>query len=412
MQDYWQRFLIFIGVITIVLGIGYAFIAFRMTTGVREPSYRLAIWLVFAFFLLLSPAAFLFRMYSVPERVEQIVSWVSYLSFGFFAMLFALIASRDIALWMFDLVSSAVQRFRPWIDSDHVLHPGRREFLISATNFAVLALTGGMFGYGVIRARSLKIEKIRVPIKDLPDALSGFTIAQVTDIHIGPTLRRGFAEEIVNKVNNLNPDLIAVTGDVVDGSVNQLRSHTEPFADFRAKHGVFFVTGNHEYYSGALAWISEFRKLGFQVLLNEHVVIRHAPNASLMIAGVTDYRGEEFFDDHRSDPALARQRRRVISKGGRETAEPVHAKVLLAHQPRSIHDAAMAGFDLQISGHTHGGQFFPGPFLVRLQQPYVKGLHLHENKTWIYVSRGTGYWGPPLRVGADPEITLIELVKA
>jgi predicted MPP superfamily phosphohydrolase len=161
--------------------------------------------------------------------------------------------------------------------------------------------------------------------------------------------------------------------------------------------GNFFVTGNHEYYSGVIEWIEEVKRLGFTVLLNEHVVITRG-QARLLLAGVTDYRGGNFLPSHRSDPQKALN-----------GALPADAKILLAHQPKNIFDAAQAGYDLQISGHTHGGQFFPWNLLVGFVQPYVSGLHTHQN-TQIYVSRGTGYWGPPVRVGAPSEITLIKLV--
>ena len=408
MRQYWKRFLVFFSFVTTVLGIAYSFVAVRLTVGLVHPGLIALVWILAAVSLLLAPLAFALRMFQVPERIEKIIAWTSYLSFGFFAMLFALIASRDLGLVAVDQVGGIVDRFLPWRDPANLLHPMHREFLVATSNAALLGLAGGMFVYGVIRARAIGIERVQVPIDGLPESLHGFTIAQITDIHIGPTLKRSFALEIVKKVNNLKADMIAVTGDVVDGSVQQLRDHTEPFADLEARHGVFFVTGNHEYYSGALSWISEFRNLGFQVLLNEHSVLEHAPGGNVMVAGVTDYRAAEFFDDHRSDPALALRR---AARGSRSSKEP-HVKILLAHQPRSIAGAADAGFDLQISGHTHGGQFFPGPYLVRLQQPYTKGLHRHGDKTWIYISRGTGYWGPPIRVGAPPEITLIELEPA
>jgi uncharacterized protein len=205
-------------------------------------------------------------------------------------------------------------------------------------------------------------------------------------------------QKIVNAVNALKPDLIAVTGDVVDGSVRELRAHTAPLGQLHALHGAFFVTGNHEYYSGASAWTAEFSRLGLRVLLNEHAVIEHR-GASLVIAGVTDFSSHHFDPSQHSDP-------RVALAGA-----PVEAsvKILLAHQPRSADAAASAGYDLQLSGHTHGGQFWPWNLFVRLQQPFTAGLH-RLNDLWIYVSRGTGYWGIPNRFGAPSEITRLRLV--
>jgi predicted MPP superfamily phosphohydrolase len=217
---------------------------------------------------------------------------------------------------------------------------------------------------------------------------------------VGATIKRRYVEAIVEAVNELDADIVAVTGDVVDGSVEELSSHTEPLSKLKGRHGAFFVTGNHEYYSGAHAWIAEFRRLGLKVLLNEHVVVTHR-GTPVVVAGVTDYSSHHITDEHRSDPAAA------IAGAPSGAA----ARILLAHQPRSAAAAAAVGFDLQLSGHTHGGQFWPWNLFVRLQQPFTAGLH-RLNRLWVYVSRGTGYWGPPNRMGIPSEITLLRLVRA
>jgi predicted MPP superfamily phosphohydrolase len=196
----------------------------------------------------------------------------------------------------------------------------------------------------------------------------------------------------------MQADMIAVTGDLVDGSVRQLAEHTQSMSRLSARHGVYFVTGNHEYYSGVSGWIAELRRLGVQVLINEHVVLRHE-GAEIVVAGVTDYSAHHYDPSHKSDPAAA------IAGAPLDAA----VRVLLAHQPRSAFAAAPAGFHLQLSGHTHGGQFFPWNFFVRLQQPFTAGLH-RLGSLWIYVSRGTGYWGPPKRLFAPSEITQLRLV--
>jgi predicted MPP superfamily phosphohydrolase len=237
-------------------------------------------------------------------------------------------------------------------------------------------------------------------VLDLPQALHGFSIAQISDVHVGPTIKRGFVERIVRRVNALNADMIAVTGDLVDGSVQQLSAHTAPLAGLTARHGAYFVTGNHEYYSGERAWTDEIRRLGMRVLKNEHVVLDH-DGTSLVLAGVTDYSAHHFDPAQRSDPAAAL----------RGAPADAGAKILLAHQPSSASAAAQAGFDVQISGHTHGGQFWPWNLFIHLFQPFTSGLHRLKN-LWIYVSRGTGYWGPPNRFGVPSEITRIRLVPA
>jgi predicted MPP superfamily phosphohydrolase len=246
--------------------------------------------------------------------------------------------------------------------------------------------------------RTAPVVDVEVPLANLPKELEGFTIAQISDIHVGQTIKRNFVDAIVDRVNRLQADMIAITGDVADGSVPDLAHHTEPLARLKSRHGTYFVTGNHEYYSGADAWIRELRRLGAKVLMNEHVVLDH-DGAALTVAGVTDYSAHHYDPLHKSDPHAA-------AKGA-----PAHApKVLLAHQPRSAPFAEAAGYHLQLSGHTHGGQFWPWNFLVRLQQPFIAGLN-RLGRMWIYTSRGTGYWGPPMRFGIPSEITLIRLVR-
>ena len=240
------------------------------------------------------------------------------------------------------------------------------------------------------------IQSVRVALSRLPKKLEGFVVAQITDVHVGPTIGRGFIEEIVRKTNELSPDVVVITGDLVDGSVAELREHVAPLAGLKAPHGVFFVTGNHEYYSGADAWIAHLGTLGVRVLRNEHVQIGGADGFDL--AGIDDASASG--NGHGPD-----LRKALV---GRDESR---ACVLLAHQPKGIALADVLGVDLQLSGHTHGGQMIPWNFLVRLQQPFVAGLHKLA-RAQIYVSCGTGYWGPPMRVGAPAEITEIELVPA
>lgn len=304
---------------------------------------------------------------------------------GFFSSLLVLTLLRDVLLVPVVLLASQT----------HV----RAYESVSASIVLGLGIFVTLAGLVGARRRA-RIVNIDVPLRNLPPALHGFSIVQISDIHVGATIRKKYVEKIVKAVNALKPDLIAVTGDVVDGSVRDLAAHTAPLAQLRALHGAFFVTGNHEYYSGASAWTAEFQRLGLRVLLNEHTVIEHQ-GASLVIAGVTDFSAHHFNASQRSDPHIA------LAGAPSEAS----VKILLAHQPRSANAAASAGFDLQLSGHTHGGQFWPWNLFVRLQQPFTAGLH-RLNHLWIYVSRGTGYWGIPNRFGAPSEITRLRLLLA
>ncbi|RTL53473.1 MAG: metallophosphoesterase [Rhodocyclaceae bacterium] len=311
-----------------------------------------------------------------PELVDRI-TWIGALLMGLFSSLLVLTLLRDVALLILP---------EAW----------RRD---SALGVPVLASLVTLIGF--VNARRIpRVVEVAVPVVDLPEALHGFTIVQISDLHVGPTIKGDYVAGVVERLNALHPDLIAVTGDLVDGSVERLGAHVAPLGGMRARHGIFAVTGNHEYYSGAEAWIAEFRRLGMRVLMNEHAVIEHE-GARLVVAGVTDYSAAAFHADHRSDPARA-------LAGAPADARP---RILLAHQPRSAAAAEQAGFDVQLSGHTHGGQFWPWSLFVPLQQPFTADLH-KLGRLWIYTSRGTGYWGPPKRFGAPSEITLLRLEPA
>ncbi|WP_244892030.1 metallophosphoesterase [Nocardia beijingensis] len=255
---------------------------------------------------------------------------------------------------------------------------------------AAAATTVGIGAHGVLNGPSVK--RVAVPLAKLPRRADGFRIAVVSDVHLGPILGRGFAERVVRIVNDTRPDLIAVVGDLVDGSVEHLRSAVEPLAGLRARHGAFFVTGNHEYFSGAEQWVEHVQELGMHLLANARTEL---PGFDL--AGVNDVQGER--TGHGPDFAKA--------LGDRDRTRTA---VLLAHQPVLIEDAVAHGVDLQLSGHTHGGQLWPGNYLAGLANPTVAGLERYGD-TQLYVSRGAGAWGPPVRVGAPADITVVELVS-
>lgn len=278
--------------------------------------------------------------------------------------------------------------------------PARRQTLSRLVGAAAAALGLGATAAAFREAARLVIQRVDVPLKNLPPALEGTTIVQLTDVHVGFNIRREFIERVVEQVNALNPDIVAITGDLVDGSVEDLAHHVAPLGDIKSRHGTFFVTGNHEYYSGATAWCQHLTDMGMRVLRNEHVKL--GPEGQhLHLAGVDDFQAKGFDDaGHGYDLPRAVQ--------GRDPELPL---ILLAHQPKAVTEAAKHGVDLQLSGHTHGGQLWPFSWLVKLQQPVVAGL-ARFGETLVYVSRGTGHWGPPMRLKAPPEVTHIVLRRA
>ena len=360
-----------------------------------DPALGTGLWIALAVSGLLLPMGMLAKRVAKPP-LSTVLTWLGLLCMGLFSSLLVLTLLREVFL----LATWCVQ----WIWPQAVQLQSLRT--TTAVALPGLALLVTVLGFWNAR-RTAAVVQVDVPIANLPEALHGFTVAQISDIHVGPTIKTQYLQRIVDRVNGLNANMVAITGDLVDGSVAELGHHVAPLAQLRSTHGSFFVTGNHEYYSGAHSWIDALRAMGIQVLMNEHVQLQHSidtqdPEPALMVvAGVADYSAHHFDEAHRSDPHKA------IANA------PEHAvfKLLLAHQPRSAAAAAKACFDLQLSGHTHGGQFWPWNMFVPLQQPFTAGLHKLE-ALWVYTSRGTGYWGPPKRFGAPSEITHLRLVRA
>ncbi len=376
-----MRYVLFFLVAGLVMGGAHYYVWARLVrdAGLPSPWGRILTIAIVALFVLLMSGFVVFRV--LPRSISAPITWTAYSWLGLLFFLVFSLAAADVAR----LVTMRVKEGPGPIDPE-------RRLAISRIFGAGAALVGvGMSGVGVASALSpVAINRVRVAIKKLARPASGMRIVQLSDVHVGPTIGKGFIADVVSRVNALRPDVIAITGDLVDGSVEELAEHVAPLAKLEAKHGVFFVTGNHEYYSGADEWIAHLGTLGIKVLQNEHV--RIGGEHGFDLAGI---------DDHSARPDL----RRALA--GRDDSR---ACVLLAHQPRGIELADELGVDLQLSGHTHGGQMFPWNLFVRLQQPFVAGLHELAKGAQIYVSRGTGYWGPPMRVGAPAEITEIELV--
>jgi len=395
----------FFVIVVAVLSLMYGYIGWRIITPAAFGlPVTLLLWALLIGLLALPFVSVSMRMHGNVNPWADVVVWTAYLTFGFLTLLFALLVAKDLVFVIVTLVQKSTQVVGNLLGWDtglsDAVDPERRRLLANTLNLGLLGVTGALTGYGMFEAmRTPRVVELDIPITGLPPDLDGFTIVQISDIHASATVKRPFIQAVVDRVNELRPDLVALTGDLVDGSVEQLRDDVVPLADLKAPEGLFFITGNHDYYSGVEPWLEEVRRLGFTVLLNEHRVIERGAGR-LLLAGVTDFSGGQFSPEHRTDPHKA------ISG-----APMCHAKVLLAHQPKSIYEAAKAGYDYVLSGHTHGGQYFPYHFLAAMAQPFISGLH-QMGGTRIYVSRGTGYWGPQIRIGAPSEITVHRLISA
>ncbi|HEX4622369.1 MAG TPA: metallophosphoesterase, partial [Myxococcaceae bacterium] len=379
-------FLIVRGAAMVLLSVGvfgglHAYIGLRLLADSGLPGpLATAGWILLTVLFISIPAGFAASRLRI-RALAHAVQWVSYIWIGTFGLLLTALVASDVVRWV------AVGMF------DVPLHAAQRVQAI-AVSLGVLPV----LAWGVYRARHPVLERRKVAVKSLPAALEGLRIVQISDLHLGPTLGRPFLESVVARVNALAPDIVAVTGDLVDGFVPSLRDEVAPIADLRGKLGVFYVTGNHEMYYGVTAWEAEVARLGLTVLHNEHRVLSRG-GAQLVVAGIPDHDGGHFSPAHAPDPARA--------FAGAPDGAP---RILLAHQPRQARHAAPFRVDLQLSGHTHGGQIFPFMFLVRLQQPVIRGLR-EISGVPVYTHRGTGYWGPPLRIGASPEIAELTLVS-
>lgn len=333
----------------------------------------------------------MFLVQLLPRSMGAVLSFVVYTWMGFAALLAACLIASELPR----LIVVLATRLRTGKPIDEA----RRTFLSRLIAGIAGIVTLGLSGAGVAEALgAVALKNVKVSLRKFPKELSGLRIVQLTDVHIGMLIGREWLEGIVARVNALDADLVVITGDLVDGSVDKLRDHVAPLAQLKSKRGVYFVTGNHEYYSGVKPWIEHLGTLGVRVLRNEHVTIGEGA-ASFDLAGVDDHTGGQFDKEHGADVPKA--------LAGRD---PNRECILLAHQPKEIIEAAKLGVGLQLSGHTHGGQVFPATLLVRLQQPFTAGLD-RLGDTQIYVSRGTGYWGPPMRIAAPAEITIVEVVS-
>lgn len=312
----------------------------------------------------------------------KVLVWVGSLFIGFWGTFMIISLPIDLVAWGYALI---------------VRGPS---FLNSTWTTTIFSIAILMTTFGFISVLlGPKIVEVAIPSADLPEALKDLKIVQISDLHIGTTIQTRYVQRVVEKANSLVPDLIVITGDLVDAHTESIRQHLQPLANLKAKYGVFYVTGNHEYYWGIQSLLSELEKVGLTVLLNSNRVI-NVGSAKLLVAGIPDPAGSHFHQSHRPHITQARA-----------TREKTDFNILLSHRPNHYKDAEDLGFHLQFAGHTHAGQFFPFSLFIPLAHKYYRGLNRYA-KLWLYVNSGTGYWGPANRFGIASEITLARLVRA
>jgi predicted MPP superfamily phosphohydrolase len=372
----------FVLVVSAMLVAGYAYIATRLTS---TALVRVALAAPFVLVWIL-PVVYWVGDRDRRGRVHEGVQALSFLCMGWLSFLFVLTVTRDVLL----LATAAL----PALAAVHSLLGES-----GAASVPVVALAA--VGIGALAAvRGPYVRRVDIPVEGLAPDLDGFRIVQISDLHAGPTMRLAYVQRVVDMTKDLAPDLIALTGDIVDGSVPRLASRVAPLQALTSGDRAFLVLGNHDYYSGAIPWTAHFEAMGFRVLRNAHVSLARGA-ARLVIGGVIDFAARFSDPDARPRPDLATD----------GDARPAF-RLLLAHNPRVAPLAEQAGFDLQLSGHTHAGQFFPWTFVIHLiHGPHAAGLS-RRGRLWVYVSAGTGTWGPPVRLGTTPELTLVRLVAA
>jgi predicted MPP superfamily phosphohydrolase len=374
------RFVIFLTILCgFLLGSGY-YVGHRITTSLTWVSAPV-VWVgVYTIILLQIAGPFVYRVLPSQQTAYFVGRWIvfSFMGIGATLVIYTLLADAGMLMMGF--------LYPQWAA---VAAPYGVVVVLSMVVFSNLCGAMQM-------AAGPRVYKVDVHIPKSLQSLNGFKIAQISDLHVGPTISRRFVDKVVRRTNDLRPDMVALTGDLIDGLPDVLRPSCEPLRSLRSTHGAYAVLGNHEFYWRPAAWIEEYGRLGFKHLNNEHVVITHQ-NARIAVAGVPD----------RSAVAMSETLTYEPEKASLGIPDDTY-KILLAHQPKSAKEAQSCGFHLMLSGHTHGGQFFPFTLLVRVAERFVRGLY-RSGDLWVYVSRGTGYWGPPMRFLVPPEITLITL---
>jgi predicted MPP superfamily phosphohydrolase len=385
----------FIVVLSSVLALMNVYLWKRLVSDTTGPgrTRRILTVVLIALALLLVATLVVPRFVDVPKSGWYV--WPGYLWFGLLTYLFlTLLVLEPVRLALRRWVKRQPEAVTAAAGTESQLN--RRMFLARTSAVAAGAASVGLVGIGVATATGPPdLLQVPVRLRRLDPALRGFRIAVVSDIHLGPLAGRAHTERIVNTINAAEPDLVAIVGDLVDGTVAELGPAAQPLRDLSAPEGTFFVTGNHEYFVEDTAeWLTELERLGVQPLRNENTVIRRG-GAAFDLVGVNDLAGGQRGDPPDFDRAL-------------DGVDPSRPTILLAHQPVLVSEAAARGVDLQLSGHTHGGQMWPFHYVVRTVQPSLAGLSAVAD-TQLYVTRGAGFWGPPVRIGAPPDVTVLTL---
>jgi predicted MPP superfamily phosphohydrolase len=376
------KFLLVFTVMSLLLcGLVYFMLRRRLGLSQRQNRLMLAGLMTTAVLMIAGPVAYRQGQANIDGFGQQLFQFLQYFLMGWVAIVL-------LTFFALEVLNSLVRILQiPF-------QPEKRTFLTEGVSRGFVAGTGVLAVGGLFQAAARpKVERVEITLPNLPHAFEGFSMAQISDVHIGPLLHREFLEGVVDEVLALKADVILITGDLVDGTVEQLRQQIEPLRRLKARDGIYFCTGNHEYYSGAEEWIAYLESMGIHVFRNSNIVLRRDPD-KILLGGVYDWQAGRYFESHAHDAKKAAQ-----------TDEPVDCKILIAHNPFSIEDAREAGWNLQLSGHTHAGQFYPFAFIVKAALKHSEGLYRIDDRTQLYVNRGTGYWGPPNRLGISSEIT-------
>ena len=382
-------FILFFSIGSLIIGLIHYYLWVRLVrdSGINGITKNIISYTLISLGISFPIAVILSRL--ISYKYSFYLLWFSYFWLGVMTLMF-------FSLVFIDFIKVIIYFYTKFISlNEKIINIERRQFISGIISAGTSGLVLIASGIGVKNYYSKAIvKKIKIILNGLPKVFSGFKIVQISDLHIGQMMTGAGLKKIVKQVNDLKPDIIAITGDLADGSVDILLDDAMPLKSLKAKKGVYFVTGNHEYYSGVEAWTLEIEKMGIKVLNNENIKIEK-DNDFLYLAGVTDHEAKRFGKNHAAD-----------FKKALSGLDKDKKKILLAHQPIAVREASKYGTDLVLSGHTHGGQIWPFNYFVYLQQPYLKGSYEY-NGTQLYVNQGTGCWGPPLRLGSFNEITEI-----